>query len=327
MSKNSNKNINDKPISFKGLIKSILALLLALVITIVGYFIHKTNKKQNNNSYEKPKDSVSETSSNDNELSLEDKVSFDKIGHMVDFFNPEKNDKKEFGEIIEGAFVVDQIVIDDEDTNWIDEEAFENKDKVGNEEFNNQDNTLEKDEDGDIVEKEENFEIKDKNGNEVSTGSNESGKPDDYVYDEELDKEVTKEDVNKFVYVDANYYDKNTGELLYQKGETILKETFEKIKNDSNLTITKPVLETEEVKPEESRPENSNPSDDKVDSYGGIINKDGTYTIYGVLYMDKATFESFILDENSQENFGFYNNIIYPVSVIEEMIQTKSNIK
>jgi len=293
----------------------IVALILAGA-TLIGSLaagIAKLFKKDNNkDDLNKQQESI---------VLYEEEIGLDDLG-IEEELSKEETEEKEYGEVT-GNINKDEIVEKD-NILWKDEEAANKSDSVGKVTFDDQNGTLKKDESGDIVEKEEHFEVKDENGNQISTGSNETGIPDGYAWDSIIQDYVKVEDVGKYVYADATYY--NTyGEIVIQKGDIVLKTFLENAKTDTNITTIKPEVKPEvkpETQPETSKPENS--TDGVVDSYGGVINKDGTYTIYEVTYMDKATFEAFILDENSQENFGFYNNIIYPISVIEEMVQSKT---
>ena len=288
----------------------IIALILAGA-TLIGSLaagIAKLFKKDNN------KDDLNKQQEY---IVSESEIGLDDLG--IEELFKEETENKEYGEVT-GNVNKDEIV-EKNDTLWKDEEAANNSDSIGKVTYDDQNGTLKKDETGDIVEKEEHFEVKDENGNQISTGSNETGIPNGYAWDSVLQDYVKAEDVGKYVYADVTYY--NTyGEVVIEKGDLVLKTFLESAKKDTNITTVKPETKPEvEVKPE-TKPENS--TDGVVDSYGGVINKDGTYTIYEVTYMDKATFEAFILDENSQENFGFYNNIIYPISVIKEMEQSKT---
>ena len=46
-----------------------------------------------------------------------------------------------------------------------------------------------------------------------------------------------------------------------------------------------------------------------------------------ITYMDKVTYECWLLDENSEENYGYYNDVIYPISVIEEISKQNQKTK
>lgn len=361
---------------------AIVAIILAFLTAITSFVVSKlTRKEDKDDGYEKPIDTIVDTDTSFVEEDLDDvsaliteeKVTLDSLGMELEISEPEEENKKEYGETT-GEVNKEEIVNDEDGINWVDEEAESKSDEVGKTEIDDKEGTLEVESDGDVVEKDEYYEITKEDGSTITgvieknetedsktNDNNESEIPDGYEYDENLDKVVAEEDANKFVYVDADYYDMN-GELIFSKGEIVLKETFEKIKKDSNLITTKPVVEEskeeeskveevvpevstpQEVTPEVSTPEVSTPqevtpevseSTEKdetsneavVDSYGGVVNEDGTYTItydiegeiISITYMDKATYEYWLLDENAEENYGYYNGIIYPKSVIDEM--------
>lgn len=286
----------------KGFVVAVVAVILAAFTALTAFILSKKNNKAN-----VPDTTVPTVST----TLLEEDTSLDELGEVYDELMT--NGQNQYGNTT-GDVDVDNIVEKD-GVIWADQEAANNSDKVGQGIIDDKEDSLEITPDGEVLEKEEGYEINKEDG---STGTMDKDEFDDnYVYDENLDSTVEKEDANKFVEVDADYYNLN-GELVYAKGERVTKETFEKIKNDVNLTTTKPVINEDSTEPEITEPE---PNETQVDSYGGIINPNGTYTVYGTTYMDKATFEAFILDENASQNFGYYNGVIYPVSVLENINQ------
>lgn len=176
---------------------------------------------------------------------------------------------------------------------YADKESADKSDKVGQTKVDTQNGKLEVKPDGTVVEKETGSQ--DKDGNDI--------------------------DMSKYITLDKNYYYKD-GSLAFKKGEKVDKEDFDRVKH---LLITDPKQATETTtKPETTKPETTTKPEETTVSSQGVVNKDGTYTIFGVTYMDKATFEAFVLDPNSDVNFGFYNGVVYPKEVINEMTKGKT---
>lgn len=391
---NNQKKKNNK---IKGIYIAAVALLLAGLTAIGGCVGLKKKKDSNKNVPTEPTSTVATYDETEPTTTMEETISLDELGTKYEQPVIEE-ETPEYGEVT--GDVDKEEIVEKDDNLWKDQEAADKSEEVGREEIDDKDGTLEVTPNGDVYEKEDGYEIKKEDGTVITgtQGENDSELPDGYVHDDNLDKDVAEEDANKFVYVDADYYDMN-GELVFAKGDIVLKETLERIKNDPNFTTTKPkieetVPETQPTEPAEDKgvyvdevgntwasyqdyesaltdtygiyadengvlhysaelsknqkptentvqePEETLPTEpeeitsetqptknEETDSLGGVVNKDGTYTIYGMTYMDKATFENFILDENSEQNFGIYNGIIYPKEVIDEMYKEKQNTK
>lgn len=333
--KKTTKKTNKR--GLKALIIASLALLLAGVTALTCFLVSRKKKYTTNAT-------TSMTSSI---------VTVDDLGMEEEFTSSES---KQYGKTT-GDVDVNEIVEKD-GTIWKNQEAADKSDEVGKVEIDTKNDTLVVKPNGEVHEKEEEYVIKKEDGKKETLTKKEFD--DKYVYDKELDTTVVKEDANKFVELDSNYYNKTTGDLVYKKGERVLKATYEKIKKDSKLTTKKPVKSsTVSSKPSNttsnttsSKPSNTTSSTTSskpstttsntssttsvTDSLGGVVNEDGTYTIYfesedgkiPVTYMDKATYQSWLLDENAEENFGQYlDGIIYPKSVIDEMYSQKIKTK
>ena len=313
--KEQDDNLKKSKKKRKGLVTAIIALILAVSATITAIFWSK--KKENNKVPTEPTTSVFLP---DEEVSLED------LGIKVE--NPTLEDvKTQFGEVT-GEVDKEQIVEKNE-TLWKDEEAANNSSNVGKVEIDDNNGTLEVKPNGDVFTKDEGYEIEKEDGTVVegtiteedkqngAIGSTETVLPDGYVHDENLGKDVVEEDVNKFVYCDSDYYD-STGELIYSKGELISKEDLEMAKQ--LLTTTKPV---QEVKPEETQPEETQPETTPIVDEG-VMNPDGTYTIYGVTYMSKEDYQQFLL---YPEQYGYYNGMILSLEDIEAMFKESQKSK
>lgn len=327
------KTDKKKKKSLKAIIIAAIAALLAGLGVLTWHLVSK-NKKAT------PNDTNSNTSSI---------ITVDDLGMEEDFTS--SLESKEYGKTT--GDVDKNKIVEKDGTIWKDKEAADKSKDIGKTTIDDKNGTLKVNSDGEVYEKEKGYEIQKEDGTVVS-GTNGTGEPtkdDGYVYDKELDSTVVKDDVNKFVNVDKNYYNKYTGKIVYSKGERVLKETLAKIKKDPNLTTTKPVLSNSSSVSSSSKVSSTSSSSSTTssssatstsstssvtDSLGGVVNKNGTYTIYfksedgkiPVTYMDKATYQSWLLDENAEENFGQYlDGIIYPKSVIDEMYSQKIKTK
>lgn len=314
----------------KTIIMSSISLLVAAVTAVTSFVATKKNK---NIPVATATAIVEEQDTNINELS----------GHSLDDLGAElaeETTKSEYANVT-GDVVIENVV-ENNGTLYVDEEAANNAENIGQEIIDDQNGTLEVTPNGDVYVEDEGYEILDQSGNIIDSGDNNEDIKDDYVYDENLDLTVKEEDVNKFVYVDTNYYDMY-GNLIYSKGEVVLKETLEKIKNDptlttvknvNSITTTEQVIETTteqviETTTQESVQETTTEQVKQETTTEQITTTEpnynnGYYTIYGTAYMDEATFQAFILDDNSDQNFGLYNGVVYPKSVLDEMVNQKS---
>jgi len=314
----------------KEIILSVTAIILAGIATLVILLPGKKSDKKNTSSKTSSVITVAD-------LGVEEEI----------VSKPNKQYGETTGNIKKEDLVEKNGVI------YKDKEAADKSNKVGTSSIDLQGGKLEIDKNGDVVEKDKGYKIIDESGKVISSGSNSTGIPKGYAWDSVLNKYVKEDQVGKYVYVDATYYAQD-GEIVYKKGDIVLKETLEKIKKQ--LSTTKPVVSSNnssktqgnissntssETQSNASSNTSSNVSTSTSSNVSsntsstesstieqtGKVNPDGTYTIYGVTYMDKATFENFVLDENALVNFGYYKGVIYPREVIEDMIQQKQNVK
>ena len=190
--------------------------------------------------------------------------------------------------------------VEKNDKLYVDEESAKNADKVGTSKVDTQNGKLTVDSDGKVKEKDKGFEIKDQPGNVIESGNeNSDGTIDGYEKNEELGGVFEKEDITSDVVVaDSNYYDQD-GNLIISKGEFLEKSSLEWAKQ--NLSTTKPTKKQEETQATSSaKEETKTPTSSKEETQTttsasstqeqGVINPDGTYTIYGQTYVNKDTF-------------------------------------
>jgi len=309
------KNIEDSKKKRKKIFTGIGAGVVAAAIAITG-LVHviKRNKKNINNN--KPTYSTIDTTPT---IVPEKQASIDDLG--VPYANPTLPTKKpQYGNTT--GNIKKEDLTEKNNTTWKDKEAANNSSNVGKTEIDDKNGTLEVKPNGDVFVKEEGYEIKKEDGTviegtitesdkqDVEIGTNGTVLPPGYVHDENLDKDVVEEDVNKFVYCDSNYYD-STGQLVYEKGELISKDDLELAKQ--LLTITKPVIETqpeivvpettvpETIVPETTVPETTITEETFVPTQG-VVNADGTYTIDGITFESKADYEQWVIQ--GYEGYG-----------------------
>lgn len=286
----------------KGFIVAIGLGALGLVTAITGAFhLRKYNK------YDEPKNKI-ETITDDmdlDDLGFEEEQVADNTNNST-YGNTTGNIDK-------------NKLVEKNGTIYKDKEAADKSGQVGKEVIDDKDGSLVVQPDGTVTEKDKDYVVKDEEGNIKDTGSNESGIPEGYVWDADRGEYVKKEEAGLYIYSDATYY-YGDGTVALEKGVLISKKDFEIIKK--YCTTTKPVVNTAT---ENSSNNNQQPTQEQTQTVDeGKVNVDGTYTIYGTTYMDKATFEAFLIDDNSNQNFGLYNGVIYPASVINEMNAQKS---
>ncbi len=292
--------------SRKGLIVAIVALILAAAAAITCAIGLK--KKKNNTDEVVPETSIT--------------VGVDDLGKEEEIIEEVVNNQ--YGEVT-GDLKKEELVEKDE-VIWKDQEAADKSEEVGKVETDLQDGSLEVDNEKDVVETTPSYEVKDEAGKVVEEGKNETGIPEGYAFDEVLNKIVPVEEVGKYVCIDTDYYTSD-GLALFQKGDIVLKETFTRMQEQ--LTTVKPEIKVEEPtdEPEQEPEKEETEVVPEITMPNGKVNRDGTYTITyeidgeetSITYMDKATYEEWLVDEYSSDNFGFYDGIIYPVEVIEEI--------
>ena len=293
----------DKKRKRKGLIFGISLGVLGVITAVTGIFHSRKYKK-----YEEPKNKVETVVDNDSltDLGFEEEKTTENEKDTL-YGNPTGTVKKE-------------DVVEKDGTIWHDKEAADNSHKVGKEELDDKNGTLVQKPNGDVYEKEQDYVVKDENGNTTQSGTNESGTPEGLVWDEELKAYVKPEEKGLYTYADATYYDEN-GEVVVEKGMKIKKETLKKVKK--YYSTEKPKKETSNNKqenttnnkPEETtnnKQENTtnNKTETTVDE--GVLNADGTYTISGVTFINKETYDAFASGNYDEESVrSDENGVIY----------------
>lgn len=307
-----NTKLSRKKSKSKKRVIGIIAIALA-ALTAGTVFVTSIFKKNKNNNQNKSGEKQNTVQTTNDTLPAMNTLSLDKLGIELEF-PKEENKNKEYKNPSENVDPK-EIVEDTNGTIWANEEAYNNSDQVGKEVIDYKDGSLESNSNGTVYEKETGYEIQDSNGN-VETGNiNDDGSVGEFVWDEDRGEMVNKDELGKYIYSDLNFYFED-GSLAIAKGDLVSKEDYNRAKKE--LFTTKPSNSV----PETTYETEYNTAESEIEtSYTdeGVINSDGTYTIYGSTYMDKATFEAFILDDNSSINFGYVDGVIYPQSYIDEM--------
>ena len=285
----------------KGLAVSIIALILA-GMTAIGCFIGLKKKKN------QPEEIVPS-------ISTSTIVSIDELGKEEEM--PKKEENKQYGKTT-GNIKKEELV--EKNGNVYKNQAAANKSsQVGKVQTDLKNDTLKIDKDGDVVEKKEDYIVQNEQGMVISQGSNESGIPEGHMY------------------ADATYYDK-TGNVVITKGELINindfyrlqqyltttpnQTTYPTYENSYNTNYNEPVYnqptynEPTYNEPTYNEPTYVEPSynnnNNNTSNYNGVINSDGTFTIDGVTFIDKATYEAIILGEYNEQDIRYNNNgVIY----------------
>ena len=207
---------------------------------------------------------ISEEPFNKPSISQIGTTSIDDLGIEVSLNEPTKKYVATTGNVD-----VNKIVKDNNGTVWANETAKSNSKNVGKEVVDLKNGTLEE-KNGVVVEKQKSYEIKDKDGN-VSTGTfDENTKytpdevpiPDNYVWDSGRGEMVKEEDLGKYKYDE-----------------------------DGNLVPA----DSKEQPKEEPKEETKEEITDNEVTDEGVVNSDGTYSIWGLTFESKADFEQWIL--------------------------------
>ena len=297
------KTKKEKTKKSKKFVVGMVALITAGVIVVTSGIagIVSLFKKKNNNEVPKtPENSI---------------VQVDDMGTELEF--PETNTSK-YGNTT-GNINADELV-EKNGKIYKDKDSADKADKKGNSSFDNKNNTL-IEEDGKIKDKTQGYEIKDDTGKVIEKGDLEENKiPDGYAWDSVLKKYVLKEEVGKYVYADATYYD-TEGNVVINKGEVVAKETLEKAKK--YLTTTKPV-KTETASNTSSTTTSKIETSSKEETSStttneGKVNADGTYTIFGLTFRTKADYEQWVIQ--GYEGYAEADGIMMPEEEILKQIQ------
>ena len=315
-----------KKLNKKGVIVSVVAFITAAFVTACSAMgLSKRNKKNNDtssNDYSVSQDYVLDSTTSNDTLSTQSNVVYDtNINDLGDELEFKKQDQsKKYGDTTKGKVDKDKIVEKD-DKLYVDQNAADKSNEVGDTKTDLQDGKLveETNENGETVvkEKDEYYEVKDEDGKVVDSGKGEI--PSGYVWDEQLGAYVTENNCGKFVVLDKNYYgyyeDENGNMqygLAFPKGSLVSVESYKNLDkyfttyydsskelNDDNKTESNPSEDTNPNlgSPEDPGNDSSEPEIDdqpQIETEEGVINPDGTYTIYGLTFRSKTEYEQWV---------------------------------
>lgn len=275
---NQNKKAKEnKTKKRKGLIVAAWLVLLSVITAITGtlYF------KKKNNTENKAKDRIEKEIETD-EISLAD------LGLEEEIV--EENEKI-YGETT--GDVDKKQVVKKDGTIWKNQTAADKSNQVGKVVVDDKNGTLTVKPNGTAVEKDKGYEVKDETGKVTQSGTNQTGTPDDYIWNKEENKGLKE----GYVYADGDYYNLK-GEKVAYKGQVILKTAFEQIKK--TCTTTKPVTNNNQTTtPSTENTQNNNTPETTITEtftpIEGVVNPDGTYTIDGITFESKADYEQWVI--------------------------------
>lgn len=262
------------------LITMIVAGILATTASISGVVNFLTNRKKNQNvNLDKPKTSISTFDLSDlgNELNIIEET-------------------KPIYIVLDENINVDELV-EKNDKVYIDQESADKSDTVGNVVIDTKEDTLIVKPDGTVTEKEEGYKIKDETGEVIESG--EGKLPEGYVETEEEGKYLPE----GYVYSDATYYNEE-GIAILIEGSAVSKADLEYAK--MYLTTIAP---TQTTTPSVELEPTTTPSTE-IYQNEGILNEDGTYSIFGLTFLSKEDYEQWILQ--GYEGYAEIDGIMQP---------------
>lgn len=302
--KAKNKKTQKNKKKRKWIIISAISLVLAGLVAAGCYFGFRKKNNNKNNNINKP--SI---------------TSVDDLGLDEEFTSSEES--KTYGETT--GNIKKEDLVEKNGVVYKDKEAADKSNQVGNKTTDLQNGKLEIDKDGDVVVKDEvDYVVKNEKGEEISSGTTSKDEiPAGYAFDPVLNKIVKADQVGKFVYADNDYYGKTSAGIIQycEKGDIVLKTSLENWKKDPNITTTKPTVNTSSTTTSSNNTSSTTTSSnntssettsttEKVDE--GKVNADGTFTIAGVTFIDKATYQAIVLGECNEEDLRYNENgVIY----------------
>lgn len=200
-------------------------------------------------------------------------MSIDDLGSELEF---PKETKPQVGEIT-GKVDVNTIV-EKNDKVYVDQESADKANTVGTTITDTKDDTLTVDPTtGKVNDTTPGYEIVDENNSVIESGNNE-------------------EDLLKgYITLDKNYYYKD-GTLAFAKGSIVSEEDFNKYKDYLITDLNDAIIVEETTEPTTIPTEPTTiPTESTTSSNEGVVNEDGTYTIFGLTFESKADYEQWVL--------------------------------
>lgn len=234
----------------------IAALILALSTATTGIIYHIIKKKNSNENDNNKKNNTAV------EMSIGD------LGNELDF--PE-DDTKKYGETTGNVNLTE--IVEKDGVYYNNQESADKSNNVGKTTTDTKNGTLTVDSTGKVKDKTTGYEVVDENNNVIASGDNKEDLLEDYIT------------------LDKNYYYKD-GTLAFEKGSQVSKEDFNKYKDYLITDLNDKIEVEDEVIQETTKEETSN---SVTASDEGVINADGTYTIFGLTFESKADYQQWVL--------------------------------
>ena len=282
--------------------------------------IESTVKRTPSKNLDMTKSNILIKNSNDE---LEDDLTMElaKMGVKLDFPEESLSNQPKYGNVTSGNVNVESLVtVTDQKTGetivYKDEKALKNADKVGEVVIDTKGDTLVVDNNGKVTEKTPGYEITNPKTGEVIKG--EGNVPEGYVEDKPGEY-IKIEDQANLVIIDKDIwgFDNNGPCIIFNKGEYVTKETYQRIQNalaasqlytsrpNDNANIIESKVETSieetylnqtvQTEPVVVPSEPIIETEETMNVDAGVINPDGTYTIYGMIFETKADYDQWVI--------------------------------
>lgn len=333
---------------------ALAALILAALIGL-GAYLAACSKKKNDDT--KSTDTTIETETEEPKRVIKiEKFDLSKLGKDLDIPDEKEILLEQFGEVV--SFNGESIDVEkiteavDPTTNekvlFVDKEAADNASEIGKVTYDTQTDEY-VDSQGNVRKNESGYEVVDPKTGNVETGNGDI--PSGYV--EKTDDNgqtiyVESDKADTYFFADKDYwtFDENGNPyIIFKKGDRIDKQEFELLKdilfdykpskseNNSDTVETsyetgEPIYETEpvqapapitsstytEVGTPDPKPTTT------VDEYGGIVNADGTYTIFDLIFESKADYQQWVLQ--GYEGYALVDGIMMSEEAMYEYEKT-----
>lgn len=266
------KKENNNKKNIKVIILAIIAALGVAASTLIFSFIGNRNKNKDEN----------------NSTSSSSSFSLDEMGNELEI--PSTTTKK-YGNVVSGSVDLDKVV---EQNGKLYKDATEaSKAKNTTTTIDLKNGTL-KTSNGKVYDRTTGYEIKDETGKTVATGNlDNTGTPNGFENNENLGGTFEKEDnTQDLVRADADYYNEE-GKLVIVKGSVVSKETLEYAKQHLTTTTTTKATTTTTTVKNNTTTKATTTTTTAADQ--GKVNKDGTYTIFGLTFKTKADYQQWVI--------------------------------
>lgn len=291
------ENSSVKPVKKYKLIKEKKRLILVVIAGSIAFsgIVIGCSKNKNNN----------KKTTNINVDSSVSTMSIDDMGIELE------TTKDTTSKYIESTGKVDtNKIVEKNNKVYVDQESADKSNKVGKTTIDTKNDTLEINSEGTVIEKETGYEIVDENNNVVASGNNEETLLEGYIT------------------LDRDYYYKD-GTLAFPKGSIVNEEEFNRYKgylvtnsyNAGNQQNNNTYPSTNQNQYPEQYPEqypNSN-YNTNITYDEGIINMDGTYTIYGMTFESKADYQQWVFQ--GYQGYSEVNGIMMSDQKIQSQYQ------